>query len=145
MWHQHMTLQVQGFFSGAVPCPWLQEQDLSVGPNCQQLVANPHHSSCLQKFSHASATSPIQSFLHVKEVPVPVPTFDSVCKLPRCTVRHIPVKDRLAFALALCSALRSALHVNSEDAWLKVLMLPKCLLLAPKRGGRHHKPVPISQ
>ena len=23
-------------------------------------------------------------------------------------------------------------------------MLPKCLLLAPKRGGRHHKPVPIS-
>ena len=54
------------------------------------------------------------------------------------------MKDRLAFALALCSALRSALHDNSEDAWLKVFMLPKCILLAPKRGGRHHKPVPIS-
>ena len=54
------------------------------------------------------------------------------------------MKDRLAFALALCSALRCALHDNSEDAWLKVFMLPKCLLLAPKRGGRHHKPVPIS-
>ncbi|KAL5494300.1 hypothetical protein EMCRGX_G015601 [Ephydatia muelleri] len=75
--------------------------------------------------------------------PVPLPTFDSDCKLPGCTVQHIPVKDRLAFALALCSALRSALQDNSEDAWLKVFMLPKCLLLAPKHGGRHHKPVPI--
>ena len=36
------------------------------------------------------------------------------------------------------------MHNNSEDAWLKVFMLPKCLLLAPKRGGCHHKPVPIS-
>ncbi|KAL5505640.1 hypothetical protein EMCRGX_G007104 [Ephydatia muelleri] len=34
--------------------------------------------------------------------------------------------------------------ITSEDAWLKVFMLPKCRLLAPKRGGRHHKPVPIS-
>ena len=109
-------------------------------------MANSHHSSHLRKCSHASTAPPIQSLLHVQgaDPPVPLPTFDSVCKLPGRTVRHIPVKDRLVFALALCSALRSALHDNSEDAWLKVLMMPKCLLLAPKRGGRHHKPVPIS-
>ena len=146
MWRQHMTLHAQGFFSGAVPGPWLQEQDLLVCPNCQQLVANSHHSSHLRKCSHASTAPPIQSLLHVQgaDPPVTLPKFDSVCKLPGRTVRHIPVKDRLAFALALCSALRSALHDNSEDAWLKVFMLPKCVLLAPKRGGRHHKPVPIS-
>ena len=70
--------------------------------------------------AHASAAPPIQSLLHVQGAypPVPLPTFDSVYKLPGRTVRHIPVKDRLAFALALCSALRSALHDNSEDAWL---------------------------
>eukprot|EP00731_Ephydatia_muelleri_P018626 Em0011g666a len=61
------------------------------------------------------------------------------------TIRHIPLKDRLAFALVLSSALRSAVHDNSEDAGLKLLMLPKCVLLAPKRAGRHHKPVPISR
>ena len=100
----------------------------------------------LRKCSHASTAPPIQSLLHVQgaDPPVPLPTFDSVCKLPVRTVRHIPVKDRLAFALALCSALWSALHDNSEDACLKVFMLPKCRLLAPKRGGRHHTPVPIS-
>ena len=76
--------------------------------------------------------------------PSPLPTFESVCKLPGHTVRHIPLKDRLAFALVLSSALRSAVHDNSEDAWLKLLMLPKCVLLALKRAGRHHKPVPIS-
>ena len=37
------------------------------------------------------------------------------------------------------------MHDNSEDAWLKLLMLPKCVLLAPKRAGRHHKPVSISR
>ncbi|KAL5489108.1 hypothetical protein EMCRGX_G018163 [Ephydatia muelleri] len=58
--------------------------------------------------AHASAVPPIQSLLHVQGAypPVPLPTFDSVYKLPGRTVRHIPVKDRLAFALALCSALR---------------------------------------
>ncbi|KAL5497159.1 hypothetical protein EMCRGX_G013583 [Ephydatia muelleri] len=129
-----MTLHVQGFFSGAVPCPWLQEQDLFVGPNCQQLVANPHHSSRLQKCSHASATFPIQSFLPVKEVdpPVPVPTFDSVCKLPRCTVRHIPVKDRLAFALALCSALSVEAAITS--LCLSVIYAPN----DPKASSVHY-------
>ena len=37
------------------------------------------------------------------------------------------------------------MHDNSEDAWLKLLMLPKCVLLAPKSAGRHHKPVSISR
>eukprot|EP00731_Ephydatia_muelleri_P009806 Em0005g392a len=99
----------------------------------------------LSKVLSLATVSMPASLLHVQETdpPVPLLTFDSVCKLPGRTVRHIPVKDRLAFALALCSALRSALHDNSEDAWLKVFMLPKCLLLAPKHGGRHHKPVPI--
>ena len=132
MWRLHMALHAQGFFPGAVPGPWLQEQDLFICPGCQQLVANSHHSSHLRKCSHTSATPSIQSPLHVQgaDPTAPLPTFDSVCQLPGRTVRHIPVKDRLAFALALCSALRCALHDNSEDAWLKVFMLPKCLLLA---------------
>ena len=108
MWRQHMTLHAQGFFlGGAVPGPWFQEQDLFVCPNCQQLVANSDHSSHLRKCTHASTAPPIQSLLHVQGAnpPVPLPTFDSVCKLPGRTVRHIPVKDRLAFALALCSVI----------------------------------------
>ena len=143
-----MTLHAQGFFSGAVPGSWLQEQDLFVCPNCQQLVANSRHSSHLRKCTHATAAPPSLSPLSVQEADpslFPLHTFESVCKLPGRTVRHIPLKDRLAFALVLSSALRSAVHDNSEDAWLKLLMLPKCVLLAPKRAGRHHKPVSISR
>ena len=129
MWRQHMTLHAQGFFSGAVPGSWLQEQDLFVCPNCQQLVANSRHSSHLRKRTHATAAPPSLSLLSVQvadpSLP-PLPTFESVCKLPGRTVRHIPLKDRLAFALVLSSALRSAVHDNSEDAWLKLLMCSSC-------------------
>ena len=148
MWHQYMTLHAQGFFSGAVPGSWLQEQDLFVCPNCQQLVANSRPSSHLRKCTHATAAPSSLSLLSVQVADPslsPLPTFESVCKLPGRTVWHIPLKDRLAFALVLSSALRSAVHDNSEDAWLKLLMLSKCVLLAPKRAGRHHKPVPISR
>ena len=44
---------------------------------------------------------------------------------------------------ALSAALRSVLLENTEDSWLKLFMLPKCLLLTPKRRGRHHKPISI--
>ena len=43
------------------------------------------------------------------------------------------------------SLLRSAAIENTEDAWVKLFMLPKCVLLTPKRGGRHHKPVSIDK
>eukprot|EP00731_Ephydatia_muelleri_P009749 Em0005g335a len=71
---------------------------------------------------------PLHSLLHVQgaDPPVPLPTFDSDCKLPGCTVQHIPVKDRLAFALALCSALQD----NSEDAWLKPCLPPDFDIMA---------------
>ena len=130
MWRQHMTLHAQGFFSGAVPGSWLQEQDLFVCPNCQQLVANSRHSSHLRKCTHANAAPPSLSPLGVQVADpslFPLPTFESVCNLSGRTVRHIPLKDRLSFALALSSALRSAVHDNSEDAWLTLLMLPKCV------------------
>ena len=132
MWRQHMTLHAQGFFSGAVPGFWLQEQDLFVCPNCQQLVANSRHSSHLRKCTHATAAPPSLSPLGV-QVADPslflLPTFESVCNLPGRTVRHIPLKDRLSFALVLSSALRSAVHDNSEDAWLTPPTAP--LLAAP--------------
>eukprot|EP00731_Ephydatia_muelleri_P005996 Em0003g244a len=50
--------------------------------------------------------------------PVPLPTFDSVCKLPGRTVRHIPVKDRLAFALALCSVIYEPNGPKVPVQWL---------------------------
>ena len=72
-----------------------------------------------------------------------LPTFEAICELPVHTVRHIPAKDRQADALVLSSSLRAAAFENTQEARLKVFMLPKCILFAPKRCGRHHKPRPI--
>ena len=146
MWRQHMTLHAQGFFPGAVPDSWLQEQNLFICPRCRGLVANsrlPSHqlkcplvnnSVCLSVLSPSSTTG---------AMPSPLPTFEAICELPVRTVWHIPAKDRQAVALVLSSSLRAAAFENTQEAWLKVFMLPKCILFAPKRCGRHHKPRPI--
>ena len=55
------------------------------------------------------------------------------------------VKARPAFAHVLSACLRSAAIENTEEAWVELFMLPKCVLLTPKRGGRHHKPVSIDK
>eukprot|EP00731_Ephydatia_muelleri_P009723 Em0005g309a len=64
--------------------------------------------------------------------PVPLPTFDSDCKLPGCTVQHIPVKDRLAFALALCSALSMEAAITS--LCLSIIYAPN----GPKVSSVHY-------
>ena len=38
----------------------------------------------------------------------------------------------------------AATFENSVSAWLKLLILPKCVLPSGKCGGRHTKPVPIA-
>ena len=52
-------------------------------------------------------------------------------------------QSRPAFAKALSSALRCVISENTEEAWLKLFMLPKCVLPSTKRGGRHEKLQPI--
>eukprot|EP00731_Ephydatia_muelleri_P034186 Em0050g4a len=48
-------------------------------------------------------------------------------------------KARPIFARALSAVLKEVINKNTEEAWLKLFMLPKCVLLPSKRKGRHHK------
>eukprot|EP00731_Ephydatia_muelleri_P000989 Em0001g989a len=77
------------------------------------------------------------------QLPVTLPTFEEVCHLNFPTLRFIPSKSRPAFAKALSSALRCVISENTEEAWLKFCILPKCLLPSTKRGGHHEKLKPI--
>ena len=67
-----------------------------------------------------------------------------MCLLHCSTIRHIPIKSRPAFAGVLSAAFHSILHENSEEAWLKFLMLPKCVLVAPKWRDVTTRPLPIN-
>eukprot|EP00731_Ephydatia_muelleri_P021996 Em0014g587a len=72
-----------------------------------------------------------------------LPTFEDVCLLDQPTLRFIPSKSRPAFARALSSILRSVILENTEEAWLKLFMLPRCVLPSLRRKGRHDKPLPV--
>ena len=85
---------------------------------------------CLAAFADGTKLKP---FIVLKEV----------CELHRPTLRFIPSRARPAFARVLSASLRSVLSDNSEEAWLKLFMLPKCVLPSSKRRGRNLKPTSI--
>ena len=146
MWKHHMTLHAQGLFPGEVPVSGLKEHNLYL---CS-VVAESHRSSYQRKCNHTvhATAEPL-----VDMPPIPgsnytsltsvLPTFEDVCQLPCYTLRHVPAKARSTFARILSAALRNALHEYTEESWLKLFMLPKCILHSHQCRGRHHKLTPI--
>ena len=141
----------QGLFPGDVPSTWLTEQDLFVCLHCVQLVVNS------KTASHSRhCTSPSLYPVERNETTNPaidattstgptLPSFEDVCHLRCPALRFVPKKARRsAFTKALSTTLRSILTENSEEAWLKLLMRPKCVLPTLKRKGRHLKPTNVS-
>ena len=61
-----------------------------------------------------------------------------MCQINHPTLHFVPAKARPAFARALSSALRDVIQENSEEAWLKLFMLPKCVLPSLKHKGSHN-------
>ena len=152
MWRHHMSLHAKGLLPGSVPVNWLNEHGLFQCLDCNNLVAESHRSSHQVKCTHivhVDSESPSSMPCNAdSESSFPLeslPTFEDICKLPCPTIHHVPSKARPALARALSTCLRSILHENTEDSWKKLFMLPKCLVSAPKRRGRHHKPCSIER
>ena len=72
-----------------------------------------------------------------------LPSLEEVFQLRCPTLPFIPAKSRPAFARVLSSTLRLVGSKNSEEAWLKLFMLPKCLLPSSRRRGRHTKLISV--
>ena len=151
MWRSHMNLHSQGVFPGEVPTWWLEEQDLSVCTHCLHLVVVSRFASHLEKCP--ANVSGGHSFLHSSfadsspsenQIPA-LPSFHIVCELQCPTIRYIPHKARPAFAQVLSDILKSICYENSDEAWLRLFMLPKCVLRATRRSGRNCKHPSIEQ
>ncbi|KAL5477350.1 hypothetical protein EMCRGX_G024140 [Ephydatia muelleri] len=103
----------------------------------------------LDAMNYVSNTpSPIHSLGRGRDPPLnfselSLPTFEDVCLLDHPTLRFIPSKSRPAFAQALSLMLRSVILQNTEEAWFKLFMLPKCVLPSLRRKGLHDKPLPV--
>ena len=152
MWRHHMSLHAKGLLPGSVPVNWLNEHGLFQCLDCNNLVAESHRSSHQVKCTHivhvdseSPSSMPCNADSESSFSLESLPTFEDICKLPCPTIHHVPSKARPALARALSTCLRSILHENTEDSWKKLFMLPKCLVSAPKRRGRHHKPCSIER
>ena len=147
MWKNHLNLHTQSILPGSVPEDWLGQNNMVICSYCFHLVASSHlqshHGKCPLKPASTGVQLSQDSSSNA-DATTQLPTFEDVCLLHCSTIRHIPIKSRPAFAGVLSAAFHSILHENSEEAWLKFFMLPKCVLVAPKRRGRHHKPLPIN-
>ena len=146
MWHNHMTLHAKGALPGSVPSEWLRVQNVFVCPSCSQLVLTPGKLfTCANVPWGASHQFPYSS-LFQPPLQMPVTTFLLLKKCANWTTQHcgyIPAKARPAFAKAVSSALRDVLLKNTEDAWLKLFMLPKCVLPSLKHKGSHNPHIAI--
>ena len=152
MWRHHMSLHAKGLLPGSVPVNWLNEHGLFQCLDCNNLVAESHRSSHQVKCTHivhvdseSPSSMPCNADSESSFSLESLPTFEDICKLPCPTIHHVPSKARPALARAISTCLRSILHENTEDSWKKLFMLPKCLVSAPKRRGRHHKPCSIER
>ena len=129
---------------------WLLEKRLYICHHCSELVAlsrqSSHSLKCISSTSYVLASPGSQSYNLNSSAALPpdvLPSLEEVFSLKCATIRFIPNRAKHAFARALSSSLQRVVSENSLDSWLKLLMLPKCILPSAKRGGHHNKPVPI--
>ena len=127
-----------------VPDTWLNDQNLYICHHCSSLVAISHKSSHIKKCLKCppSPESPVATPL-TKASGDDLPSLRDICNLKCPTIRFIPNKAKPAFARVLSAALRAVITENSIGSWIKLFMLPKCVLPCSKRRGRHNKPIPL--
>ena len=68
-----------------------------------------------------------------------LPTLSAIHGSHVPTIKNIPKGLRRLFAQCLTKALAKAVWSNNMSSWTELLMLPKCTLCRPVRGGKSHK------
>ena len=141
-----MNLHAQNILPGDIPIEWLEDQDSYICQGCHQIISNSRlssHSSRCDGLTAISTPNPTHVQPPSSNGPpsnVPLPTFNEVCQPNLPTLHFIPTKAKPAFAKALSSTLRAVIETNTEQAWLKLFMLPKCVLPSVRRSGSHTQP-----
>ena len=144
MWRIHMEGHVRGTFCGGVPDAWLNNPNLYICHHCSSLVPISHKSSHITKcFKNPPPSEPPMATPLTCASGNDLPSLSDICYLKFPTIRYIPNKGKPAFARILSATLRAVVTENSVDSWVKLFMLPKCVLPCSKQRGHHNKPIPL--
>lgn len=70
---------------------------------------------------------------------IPLPSLEEVFTTAIPTLHFIPLAHRQAWGRVLGQELSSVAYHNDVQSWTRLLMLPKCILALPKRGGKRNR------
>ncbi len=143
---------------GQIPLEWRLAHRLVRCEDCGKLAVGPpgtRHPTCRARArtEHSQASAAEQASANHFDAGRARPTADTVLRTKRPTLRHVPKCCRDLWATALTRVFASA-HLATialgsnpsqeavarcEEAWLDVLLLPKCVLCPSARSGRRHR------
>ena len=134
----HVDAHLAGSLSGQVPSAWLQDRSLQQCLVCGLSVSTRFgiHPTCrpaARAVGGAVGSGP-------RDTDGPLPSLAEIQCSYTPTLRHVPPSARYAWGQALTRACAAVAEYNDEAAWVHLLlMLPKCVLCSPRRGGRKHQ------
>jgi hypothetical protein len=143
---------------GDIPLEWRLAHRLVRCEDCGRLVVGPpgtRHPTCRaqRRMEHSQAGAAEQATANHFDPGRARPTADTVLRTRRPTLRHVPKCCRDLWATALTRVFATAhlatlalgdypsqeATLRCEEAWLDVLLLPKCVLCPSARSGRRHR------
>lgn len=138
---EHATAHNAGVGQNSIRVPRDALSELGyVGcPNCSRFFRErgltTHLRSCdVRTRSRVDAASP-----PLPSDPAWLPSVDELFSTNRPTRSFVPAGDRQCWGRVLGKELQSTVFHNTPEAWTRLLMLPKCVLVAPKRGGKRNR------
>ena len=135
--NDHQTGQVVGFVEpgsvfelGYIPCSHCSRFYKTNG-------LKTHMNRCAQKHVLAAPLAHLSGD-DVDDDPFLI-SLREVATVPIPTLTFVPAPHRQAWGRVLAVALHNAASLNTVEAWVALLMLPKCVLSTPKRGGTRNR------
>ena len=148
----HLNDHCTGHISGAVPADFLRLHNYCQCNVCDKVLHKRYHGTCPScrpkvRVKHQLSTIRSNGTTLNSNLPNDSQPSDDLLSLPSLseiherfvpTRKNIPRVIRRLFAQCLTKALAQAVWANNENSWIELLMLAKCTLCRPTRGGKAH-------
>ena len=132
----HIDAHLAGSLQGDVPVAWMDLHSRTRCLVCGLSVSRAHgvHPTCRP----AARAAAVDGADPMDTDALPLPSLTAIQAAKTATLRHVPGVARHSWNQVFTRALSAVVHSNDDKAWRELLMLPKCVLCAPTRGGRRH-------
>eukprot|EP00971_Amphidinium_carterae_P057282 1132488-Amphidinium_carterae.1 len=136
----HLEEHMSGRLAGSLPAQWLTHNSLSQCQVCHRLLAlrfGPSCPRCRPALLREEASHKLPAV--ARPVPPEWPTLREICSTQVPCRKYVPKGAQAMWSRCLTGVLHQVAEFNDVRAWTELLLLTKCVLLAPPRTGREHK------